>query len=267
MRYSTRPLLGTWSRMMSVATFAILFIFLSDDRLSASDSGERQRSFVHAQEQFDKAQNPQDYRAAAKEFEKVLSDGFQNGIVYYNLGNAYYRAGDYGQAILNYRKAKSLRPRDVYLDANLQQALAAAPGRLTQPTAPWWTHVLFWNQWFSFPIKVKLTAGCLMTAAVVWVISIVRRHSRLHGVTGALLCLGLALAIDLMLSNPQSVTRAVIIAETVARKGTADDYEPAFSQPLRDGAEFTILSETSDWTLGQFEGIGNGWIRNQFIAK
>jgi hypothetical protein len=267
MKYPTRPLLGTWSRMMSVATIAILFMFLSDHRLSASDSGDRQRSFVRAQEQFDKAQNPDDYRTAAKEFERVLSDGFQNGIVYYNLGNAYYRAGDYGRAILNYRKAKALRPRDVYLDANLQQALAAAPGRMTQPTPPWWTHVLFWNQWFSFPMKIKLAVGCLIMAAVLWVCAIFRRLSRLHGVTGALVCLGLALGIDLMLSNPRSVTRAVIIAETTARKGTADDYEPAFSQPLRDGAEFRILSETSEWTLGQFEGIGDGWVRNQFIAK
>jgi Tetratricopeptide repeat len=263
MRFEMRPM----ARAIIAVLFAIVWMLWGNHRLSAADTGERQRSFVRAQEQFDKAQTPEDYRAAAKEFEKILSDGFQNGVVYYNLGNAYYRAGDYGRAILSYRKAKSLRPRDAYLEANLQQALAAAPGRLNEPATPWWTHVLFWSQWFSFPMKVKLTAGCWMMAAVVWVIAIVRRHSRLHLVTGALVCVGLVMGIDLMLSNPQSVTRAVIIAETIARKGTADDYEPAFNQPLRDGAEFTILDETSEWTFGQFEGIGEGWVRNQFIAK
>ena len=31
--------------------------------------------------------------------ESLLADGFRNGAVYYNLGNAYFRAGEYGRAI------------------------------------------------------------------------------------------------------------------------------------------------------------------------
>ena len=53
--------------------------------------------------------------------------------MYYNLGNAYFRAGEYGRAIAAYRKAKPYRPRDPYLEANLRQALSVAPGRLPEP--------------------------------------------------------------------------------------------------------------------------------------
>ena len=44
----------------------------------------------------------------------------------------------------------------------------------------------------------------------------------------------------------------VVTGETIARKGIGKNYEPAFDQPLKDGAEFTILSENGDWIFGHF---------------
>src|SRR4029077_10845798 len=84
-------------------------------------------------EVFDSAKTPQDYAESAALLESLLADGFRNGAVYYNLGNAWFRAGQYGRAIAAYRKAKAYRPRDPYLDANLRQALSVAPGRLPEP--------------------------------------------------------------------------------------------------------------------------------------
>ena len=55
----------------------------------------------------------------------------------------------------------------------------------------------------------------------------------------------------------------VVTSETIARKGIGKDYEPAFDQPLKDGAEFTVLSENGDWIFGHFEGIGDGWLRRE----
>ena len=61
--------------------------------------------------------------------------------------------------------------------------------------------------------------------------------------------------------------RGVVTAETIARKGIGKDYEPAFDQPLKDGAEFTILSENDDWVFGHFEGIGDGWLRREHTVR
>jgi tetratricopeptide (TPR) repeat protein len=244
-----------------------LFLILFAGPAYADDGGARERTFVRALEQFDTAKTPDDYRACARLLEGIIADGFESGAVYYNLGNAYFRAGDYGRAIVNYRKAKPLRPRDSYLEANLQQALATAPGRLAAPPVPWWSHVLFWTDWFSFPRKAQFTAFGFMLAAALSVIAVLLRRSRLHVVAGALVLLCLALGIDVVLTNPSTTMRAAITGETIARKGTGKDYEPAFDQPLRDGAEFTVLSETADWTFGHFEGVGDGWVRNEFVAR
>jgi hypothetical protein len=61
--------------------------------------------------------------------------------------------------------------------------------------------------------------------------------------------------------------QGVVTTETIARKGIGKDYEPAFDQPLKDGAEFTILSENGDWIFGHFEGIGDGWLRREHTAR
>jgi len=253
-------------RIVTMALRVMLLVFLPCTA-SAADPGTHERAFLRALELFDLASTPDDYRASARELESILADGVQSGAVYYNLGNAYYRAGEYGRAILNYRKAKPFRPRDPYLESNLRQALASAPGRLPEQPAPWWTHVLFWDDWISFRRKVQITGLSMILAATLFATAAILRKPRIHPGVAALCCVSLALGVDAFLSNPAAANRAVITGETIARKGTGKDYEPAFDQPLRDGAEFTILSETADWTFGHFEGIGDGWVRNEFVAK
>lgn len=237
--------------------------------LVATDNSFRERSFVRALDLFDAAQTPEQYRQSAEEFESILADGFRNGAVYYNLGNAYFRAGEYGRAILNYRKAQAYLPRDPYLKANLQQAIAAAPGKLAIPPQPWWSHILFWTAWMSFPARVVMCGVALCGAPLVILIAVIASMPRLSWLAAALLAIGLIAGADVALNNAEAASkqRAVITGETIARKGTGYSYEPAFDQPLRDGAEFRVLNATADWTLGRFEGIGDGWVRNEFVAR
>jgi tetratricopeptide (TPR) repeat protein len=256
---------------MLIVSVSWLFVALAPclPRAYSEDAGSRERTFVRALELFDSAKSNEDYREASQLLESLLEDGFKNGAVYYNLGNAYFRAGEYGRAILNYRKALPYRPRDPYLIANLQQAVAAAPGKLGDSPKPWWNHVLFWSDWFSYPTKIKIVFTCIAAMALFTVAAV---YSRIRLFYWALLVVALisfvgGLELLLQYSEVELEKRAVIIAETIARKGTGNSYEAAFDQPLRDGAEFRVLSETADWTLGHFEGIGDGWVRNEFVAR
>ena len=69
-----------------------------------AEPGARERTFVRALEVFDAAKAPADYRESAALLESLLADGFKNGAVFYNLGNAYFRAGEYGRSIAAYRR-------------------------------------------------------------------------------------------------------------------------------------------------------------------
>ena len=236
---------------------------------AAVEPGTRERTFLRALEIFDAAKTPQEYRESAGLLESLLADGFRNGSVYYTLGNAWFRAGDYGRAIAAYRKARLYRPRDPYLEANLRQALSVAPGRLPEPLPPWWTHVLFWSGWLSFPEKVYGAFAVFLLAAVVAAAALLRRRPRGFWLSALLVVIAVVLSIDAGLASLEVnwSRRAVVTAETVARKGIGKDYEPAFDQPLKDGAEFMILAESGDWVFGHFEGIGDGWLRRESVAR
>ena len=86
---------------------------------------------------------------------------------------------------------------------------------------------------------------------------------------GAITGVAILFVTDAGLNSPENanLNRAVITGETVARKGIGKDYEAAFDTPLNDGAEFVVLQETNSWTFGHFSGIGDGWVRNEFVAR
>ena len=51
------------------------------------------------------------YAEAAAEYERVLAAGLESGPLYFNLGNAYFKAGDVGHAVLAYERALRTRGR------------------------------------------------------------------------------------------------------------------------------------------------------------
>lgn len=262
--------------MIRFCTVAIMFILFSAsssallaDSWPTLPASARQRAFLQSIELFDKAKSPIEFRESAAVFESIVADGFCNGSVYYNLGNAYYRAGDFGRAILNYRKAKPYRPNDPLLEANLQQALLSAPGKIAEPPKPWWHYIIFWNDSLAYPIRVKIALVSLSLVPLIGLLSVFFYRRKLIWLAGGIMVIAVLFSIDAGLNSPETMSekRAVITGETVARKGIGKDYEAAFNSPLKDGAEFIVLDETNGWTFGHFNGIGDGWVRNEFVAR
>ena len=61
-----------------------------------------------------------DYFEAAARYENVLKQGIRNGFLYYNLGNAYFKAGEIGRSVLAYERALRLVPGDEDVRVNLR---------------------------------------------------------------------------------------------------------------------------------------------------
>src|SRR2546423_12058028 len=62
------------------------------------------------------------FQEAAEGYENLIQSGQWNATLFYDLGNAYYRLGNFGKAILNYERALALDPRHPEADANLRLA-------------------------------------------------------------------------------------------------------------------------------------------------
>lgn len=94
-------------RLISISSlFFILACSLFADPVS---------KFDHGLSLFKEGKNSE----AISAWESMRSEGVFSGATYYNLGNAYYREGQFGRAILNYERAKKLLPRDPDITNNL----------------------------------------------------------------------------------------------------------------------------------------------------
>lgn len=100
------------------------------------------------------------YDESIQIFEQIIDQGIKDSSVFYNLGNAYFRIGDYGRAILNFMRAAQLKPRDTDIQANLELALTMAnidipkiaPGPLTLVSS-------LTGNWLSFNETALLALG------------------------------------------------------------------------------------------------------------
>jgi tetratricopeptide (TPR) repeat protein len=69
-------------------------------------------------------------------YESIRQSGVEDGVLYYNLGNAYFKSGRLGLAIVSYERARQLLPGDEDVRANLAFANSLVSGGLAPPPLP-----------------------------------------------------------------------------------------------------------------------------------
>lgn len=211
------------------------------------------------------------YLRAALRFERIAQDGrIHNGKLYYNTGNAYFQSGDIGRAILNYRLAERLIPGDPNLAQNLAHARRTRVDAFEdmQETRVLKT-VLFWH--YDLPRGIRLSLLAIFSF-LFWAGLASRLLQRnwaprwLLAAAGgfALLFLG-SLAAESYTSARE--TPGVILNEqVVARKGDADTYEPAFTDPLHAGTEFVLVEDRGDWYQVELSDERRCWLPSRAVG-
>lgn len=97
------------------------------DSVAADAAAGRADMQLPAEQLWDKANTAYingDYRTAAETYEQLLSRGLSSMKLYYNMGNACFKEGDIGRAILFYNRALRLAPGNDDIRYNLSVAEA-----------------------------------------------------------------------------------------------------------------------------------------------
>jgi hypothetical protein len=208
-----------------------------------------------------------DYKTAATLYESVLDEDIRSGMIYYNLGNCYVKLGETGKALLNYRHAQLLLPRDGDLKFNLQYVLDQRKDRIeTRDRLPIAKAFFFWYFWLSLK---ELSFIFLMANLIFWCVSLIllyKNHHTLRWIRTLSLCLLLIFGISLgtKVYRQNFIRQGVVItSEATVRSGNGPNHSTLFV--LHEGAEFRVDEETKGWMKIRLGDGKIGWVSSSAV--
>mgnify|MGYP001608864109 CR=1 FL=1 len=125
--------------------------------LPAEASTEMERRFIwdEATTQISTARTPDDFLNAARTYQKLADAGVRNGPLFYNLGTALLKAGQYGDATEALLRSERYMGTNPEIRRNL--LLASARGQKGRDVyLPWYRIPLFWHFELGGPVRAAV---------------------------------------------------------------------------------------------------------------
>jgi len=206
---------------------------------------------------------------AVQAYEQLVNQGVVDSALFYNLGNAYFKQGDPGRAILTYRRAQELAPRDPDIKANLALARAQVVdefepagddgflSRYGQTVRSWFTlnelAMAALAGWILFVFLLILYISARTGSA--W-----RRVFRYALTAAAVVLVVGVLSLGSALHLEQNRSEGVVVAAEVdVTSGPGAQYVTEFT--LHSGAEVDLVEIRPNWVrLALPSGELEGWV-------
>ena len=211
------------------------------------------------------------YTEAIAVYKQLLLEKGESALVYYNLGNAYYKINEIAPAILNYERALLLNPRDGDARFNLEMAKLKTVDKI-EPLGKFFLvqwlisfcNICSINQWSWIGIiSFLLLIGCLtlfsFSRKILW--------KKVGFYVGILLVVLTITSNIFAYQQKKSLTGknvAIIFAPTVTIKG-APDKSGTEIVVVHEGTKVFIRSQLGEWSEVVLENGTIGWIENKMI--
>src|SRR6266403_706357 len=154
---------------------AVICAFVATSAFAQSDAEFTKANQEYAQGRF---------KEAIDQYEALARSGQWSANLFYDLGNAYFRTGDFGRAILNYERALALERHHPEAAANLQ--IARDEARALEMQQSWPERYL---QFASVNQYSTMAAVAFLVGAFCTVVLIVARRRSGALIAALILCL------------------------------------------------------------------------------
>jgi tetratricopeptide (TPR) repeat protein len=240
----------------------VTFLFMICISLQAMSQGNDELA-AKARKAYDASNFPQ----AIQNYEKIIGNGYESVVLYYNLGNAYFRNNEIPSAILYYEKALKLEPNH----ADIQHNLAVANSRITDKVEV--VPELFYKQWWKTLLNSMSidTLGIVMIFLLSFALSFLATYllSRSVAIRKVSFWISVSLFTLFFISlfaaqqKENQITNnheAIVFTPTVTIKSSPDNAS-ADLFVIHEGIKVVLLDQIGEWQEIRIANGSVGWLK------
>lgn len=207
-----------------------------------------------------------DYPAAISIYQQIIGQGLTNGEIYYNLGNCYYKLGQYGRAILNYQRAHPFLGNDPDLQVNLKLANLRIYDRI-EPLPRFFiirilegaAGFLSTRRWaFLFLLAEWVLLACLIA------LHLIRKPRWRRLFVGSFVSVGLVFILSggfflQQMIQEGRLVQGIVLAEKVEVRSAPESGSTELFA-LHEGVKVRVLRQVSGWAEIRLADGKQGWM-------
>lgn len=234
-----------------------------------------------------------DYPGAIDRYMQLHEQGVADADLFYNLGNAWFKSGDLGRAVLWYERARRIEPRGADVRENLSVVRSLLRDKELVPKEGGVRGALMaWHRGLSISESVAVAAALYALLCLIAVLAVFRRSALVARLYAGVSWLSPARLFGLDMAQDFALALALVFALTAAF--TASSYTkiraadarlegvvvseeaPVFSGPSRDATvqfkvhEGTIVSvrdARAGWVRVDLPGDLSGWVSAEYVER
>ena len=209
------------------------------------------------------------YDKAAKIYEEILAQGYESPDLYYNLGNCYYKLNNIPAAILQFERARKLKPQDDDIVHNLTLANLRTEDRI-EPI-PDLFFVNWWRKWTELASAdqwalIGLLSLWLALFMIIGIFYIYRSLPirRIFTITAllALLLFGLSFVAAIERHKFQDNHKFAIVFSPSTDVKSAPDEQSTGLFVLHSGVKVELIDRVGDWNKVRLADGKVGWMQS-----
>ena len=203
------------------------------------------------------------YSEAKQHYEKLVETGQGSANVFYNLGNADFRLGSAGRAMLNYERTLALNPHHPEALANLKLLRDQSSSRLPSET---WSSKIFASQSLNTWTMAASIAGWITIFGIAFLVTGARADKAVWWLLTMVGVVAVAVSGVGVWYGMKDQSLGVITAKQAeARLAPAEGAGVAGLLPA--GSRVHVLSERGEWIYCELPDAGRGWIPQGMLER
>ncbi len=207
-----------------------------------------------------------DFEKSIKLYEELIQNKNISASIYYNLGNAYFKNGNFSKAILNYERALKITPDDEEVNFNLKIASLKVVDKMESVPE------IFYKKWINkFATFFSSKTWTILLIIFVWFLFIaasfyfISRSVQIKKISFVflLVLLFISAGTGIIAARSNAIThidkKGIIMSSSVYVKSSPDEKGNDLFI-LHEGTKVEILDNLNNWNKIRIANGGIGWM-------